>query len=117
MKNESESRRALHAAFNALAAASIEVFTLWVSRSWVSADISSHEDNADQSLLKAATLLEVDVNADANEIRMAFRSRIKSSITTGDFHDHGGANTDRRALELIAAKNMLLEHAAKLAAK
>lgn len=59
----------------------------------------------------AAALLGIPVTATATEVRAAFRARVKIEQAAGGFHDQQGGGTDPRAQELIAAKNLLLEHA------
>ena len=99
--------------------ASVDALTAWLHREYaesvhqelanepaVIADSETHED--------AAALLGIDLSATVDEIRAAFRERVKCEMRSGTFHDQGGEATDDQARRLIAAKNLLIERATEV---
>ena len=100
---------------------SVEALGVWLDREYGEAIAAtatpSEEEHAAcvvdtrPALERAAALLKVSTVATVGEIRAAFRERVKEELTSGTFHDQGGDDTDERAQDLIAAKNLLIEFA------
>lgn len=96
--------------------ASVEALTAWIDHEYAEAPQEPQGRHgtaivADAERLEAAaTLLGVELTATVDEIRAAFRERIKREMRSGAFHDQGGDATDDQAQQLIAAKNLLIEH-------
>lgn len=98
--------------------ASVDALATWIQRECaegtlheVHHEAASAVDDDDGRLLSAASLLGVKLGATTDEIRAAFRERVKAELETGSFHDQGGGMTDENAQRLIAAKNLLIEFA------
>lgn len=103
--------------------ASVEALTAWLDREYLDRVEEVEESRhatvvvaEDDRLKDAAALLGVGVTSTVDEVRAAFRERIKREMQSGTFHDQGGEATDDHALHLIAAKNLLIEHAIGLEA-
>jgi hypothetical protein len=101
--------------------ASVEALTTWIEHEYARRPIEHHDQEpaahivADSTALAdAAALLGVDRLATVDEIRAAFRDCVKMELRSGTFHDQAGDATDERAQRLIAAKNLLIEHATVL---
>lgn len=107
-------------ALTTFVSASVEALTAWLHTEY--AQTTARADaNAERAIVadasalrEAAELLGVDSLASVDEIRSAFRARVKAEVRSGGFHDQAGDVTDARAQELIAAKNLLIEHATAL---
>lgn len=111
-----DSRAMVRAAMSDLFTHGLSTLSNWLRRAdYSDPRIIDRDDDNDyrqsNSVIDAAALLGVRVGASADDVRAAFRRAIKAEMATDSgFHDHGGDSTDPRALELIAAKNLLLEH-------
>ena len=110
-------------AFGTFLSASVEALATWIEREYAQRPSEHHEEEpaahivaASTALVDAAALLGVDRLATIDEIRAAFRDRVKAELRSGTFHDQAGGATDERAQRLIAAKNLLIEHASVLEA-
>ena len=95
--------------------ASVDALATWIQHEY--ADETLHEVHHDAPiavddngrLISAAALLGIKLGATTDEIRAAFRERVKAELESGSFHDQGGGMTDENAQRLIAAKNLLIE--------
>lgn len=100
--------------------ASVEALTSWIEHEYARRPTAHQEHEpahivADSAaVVEAADLLGVDRLATVEAIRAAFRDRVKTELRSGTFHDQAGDATDERAQRLIAAKNLLIEHATVL---
>jgi hypothetical protein len=101
--------------------ASVEALTAWLDQEYVqpvnavSGDEGARAMATDgDELVAASALLGITLPVTLDEIRAAFRERVKSEMRSGAFHDHGGDATDEHAQRLIAAKNLLIEHATEV---
>jgi hypothetical protein len=105
----------LRSAFKTFVNASIDAFAAWIDREHQrgsdGAPASDDESESAAAIAEAASLLGVSRIATVDEIRAAFRQRVKGEMKGGGFHDQGGDETDEHAQRLIAAKNLLIAHA------
>jgi hypothetical protein len=102
-------------ALSTFLSASVEAVTAWLHQECARSADAEHSVVPDQSAVTAAAqLLGVDRLATVDQIRSAFRERVKAELQTGTFHDQAGDATDERAQLLIAAKNLLIDHAVAL---
>jgi hypothetical protein len=103
---EGDFKTKMKAAFSDLVTVGLEAFKVYLEQvvaPQIAADAGEAVANDDEALA-AATLLEVNLDASADEIRRALRRK----LSVERLHpDHGG-NGDRAA-RLIAAKNLLIE--------
>lgn len=98
---------ALRSAFHSFVDAGLEALASWLKQV---STVSTPAAVVDRDVLAdAAALLAVDRDATQEEIRAAFRMKVKAAIASGDFHDQAGEVTDERARRLIDAKNLLLD--------
>ena len=98
---------ALRSAFHNFIDAGLEALASWLKQ--VSATSTPAAVVERDVIADAAVLLAVDRDAKPEEIRAAFRAKVKAAIAGGDFHDQAGEVTNERARRLIDAKNLLLD--------
>lgn len=92
----------LRAAASDMVTLALGAFTRWLEERVDTADVAV-EDEAEH---RAARLLGVEIDADADQIRAALRSKI---VARAVHPDQGGDGSE--ATELIAAQNMLIARA------
>src|SRR5262249_11861372 len=85
--------------------ASVEALTAWIGHEYAEAAEEPRRHGtatvADGERLEAAAnLLGVELTATVDEIRAAFRERVKREMRSGAFHDQGGDATDDQAQQL-----------------
>jgi hypothetical protein len=103
-------REVVDSLFTVFVAVGLEAFKIWArsnarERSQPSVDQEAAAvDEAMRRAEEAAALLDVNVNASADEIRRALRARLSEARL---HPDQGG--DENAAKELIAAKNLLIE--------
>lgn len=110
----------LRAAVSDLITVGLDTFTQWLQRQprntvdyddpRIVVDTAAHTEH---SVVAAANVLGVSTDASADEVRAAFRAKVKERVAIGAFHDQRGSATDREAQELIDAKNLLIERSRK----
>jgi hypothetical protein len=104
----------LRAAFSDLVTAGLEAVNRWLDTE--RHDVSTYDDppiresTAANDIEDSAELLGVSIDATADEIRAAFRAKVKAQVNGGVFHDQIGGTTDPNAQQLIIAKNTMIEH-------
>lgn len=109
----------LRAALSDLVTAGLDTFTQWLQqRPTATVDyddprIIYGNVNVEDAASDAADLLGVSVDATADDVRAAFRAKVKDRMAAGAFHDQRGGETDRDAQQLIEAKNLLIERSRK----
>ncbi len=110
----------LRAAVSDLITVGLDAFTQWLQRQ--PRNTVDYDDprivvhpaaHAEESVAAAANVLGVSTDASADEVRAAFRAKVKERVAIGAFHDQRGSATDREAQELIDAKNLLIERSRK----
>ena len=98
---------ALRSAFHSFVDAGLEALASWLKQVSVASTTAAVVER--DVLAEAAALLAVERDASPEEVRAAFRAKVKAAIAGGDFHDQAGEVTDDRARRLIDAKNLLLD--------
>ena len=100
---EGDLKAKLKAAFSDFVTISLDLFKGYLDEV-AKMEVQDQPAHSDDQVVAAAILLEVNIDADANEIRRALRRKL--SILR--LHpDHGGNGVE--AARLIAAKNLLIE--------
>lgn len=101
---EGDLKTKLKAAFSDFVTISLEVFKGYLDEV-AKTQAQDQPAHSDDDVVAAAILLEVNIDANADEIRRALRRKL--SILR--LHpDHGGNGVE--AARLIAARNLLIEH-------
>jgi hypothetical protein len=106
-------RGAIDSVFAILLAVGVEAMKVWARSNSTYRSESREDDRVstnepDERAATAAALLGVDLTASADEVRRALRARVFEARI---HPDHGG--NEETAKQLIAAKNLLVELAAR----